>query len=403
MKYVLKGRIIDGNGGKPFEKGAVLVENGRIVRVCAQEQLGGDAVGAQIIDAGDGSILPGLIDQHCHLTSGWDIGAPNSPHYETAHVLVGLRRMLQQGFTSLRDCGGIGNYLKEAWDEGLIESPRIFSAGKCISQTAGHGDPSKGHYRLTPYRSPYDPAGIGCTADGSDEVRRLVRFNLSQNADFIKICTSSGVHGNANSLYRVEYSDDEVKAAVEAAKNYGTYVASHCVSNGGIKLAVRCGVRTIEHASYLDPDGAKMMADNGCYLVSTYAVAWAALENLEVYPPVMRQKFVESDRIHRETFAYALKEKVKIGYGTDFTAGGDHSREFECLTELGMSPMETIVAATKTGAEILCRDDLGTIEQGKLADIIMVSGDPSRDIRILRNPGNIHVVMLGGKLYKNEF
>lgn len=397
MTYVLKGRVIDGNGGAPLEHGAVVVENDRILRVCHQNELPAMSH-AQVIDVGEGSILPGLIDQHCHL--GLNFGQiPVSPHYTTAKTLAGLKNMLNQGFTCLRDCGGIGNYLKEAWEEGLIESPRIHSAGLAISQTAGHGDLKKGIYQPTPNRA-FDQRPAG-TADGPDEVRYLVRYCLGQNADFIKICTSSGVHGNANSLYRVEFTDAEVKAAVEAAENYGTYVASHCVSNGGIKLAARCGVRTIEHASYLDAEGAKMMADHGCYLVSTYAVAWQALEHLDALSPIMRKKFIDSDRVHRETFHYALEEHIKIGYGTDFIAGGDHGREFECLTALGMTPMETIVAATKTGAEILCRTDIGTLEPGKLADIILVNGDPSRNINMVRNPENVRVVMMNGKIYKN--
>lgn len=395
--YVLLGRVIDGNGGAPLENGAVVVEDRKILQVCDQRALTVPA-DAQVIRIPDATIMPGLIDLHVHLgmsVLGTDCA---NPYDLTCRMLPGLKSCLMQGFTTIRDCGGIGAYIRQAQEEGFIESPRINSAGSPITQTGGHADSMKFMYSRG---VPKNSAGLAYIADGADEVRYYTRLTLSQGADFVKIFTSSGVAGKNKNLNRQEYTDAEVRAAVEEAEHFGTYVASHCVSNSGIRLAVRCGVRTIEHASFLCDETARMIADAGAFMIPTFAVAWKALDHIDKLPPLQQEKFRLGNEAHCRTFAYALKHGLKIGYGTDFQPGEEHGREFACLSKLGMTPMETIVAATSTAAEVLCRRDIGTLEAGKLADIIVVKGNPLKDIMLMTDAANVVFVMQEGNIRKH--
>lgn len=398
--YILKGRVIDGNGGAPIERGAVVIEDEKIVKVCDQRELVVPE-GAVVYEVPDSTIMPGLIDLHVHVGMG---GGPNASPFlnlyeQTCKALAGLKRSLNQGFTSIRDCAGIGMYIRDAWEEGLFDSPRINSAGRFISQTGGHGDQMKGLFTVG---IPKNKLGtMSYIADGEAEVRYYTRYNLAQGADFVKIATSSGVGGRNKNLDRLEYTEPEVRAAVEEAEHFGTYVASHCVSNSGIKLAARCGVRTIEHASFLDQEGADLMSANNCWMIPTFAVAWLMIDNIDKLPPLTAKKVQIGNEAHMRTFEYALKNKVKIGYGTDLEPGDAQGKEFECLSKLGMSPMEVIVSATKTGAEVLCRDDIGTLEAGKLADVIIVKGNPLEDIMLMCNPDNVRLVIQNGNVKKD--
>ena len=396
--YVLLGRVIDGNGGAPLENGAVVIEDDKILQVCKQEELTIPA-DAEVIKVTDGTIMPGLIDLHVHIGLGsiMSIDCVN-PYDITCRILPGLKNCLMQGFTTVRDCGGVGAFIRQAQEDGLFESPRINSAGAPVTQTGGHMDGLKFMYSRG---IPKNSVGLSYTADGPDEVRYYTRLTLSQGSDFVKIATSSGVGGKNKNLNRLEYTEPEVRAAVEEAEHFGTYVSSHCVSNSGIRLAARCGVRSIEHASFLCDESARMIADAGAFMIPTFAVAWKALDNIDKLPPLQQKKFRMGNEAHCRTFEYALKHKLKIGYGTDFQPGDEHGKEFECLWKLGMTPMEVIVAATKTGAEVLCRNDIGTLEAGKLADIIIVKGDPLKDIMLMTKPENVVFVMQEGNIRKH--
>ena len=300
-----------------------------------------------------------------------------SPHEATVRALPKLKEMLYSGYTALRECGGIGVYIRGCQEERLFESPRINSAGMGVFQTGGHGDVTRG--MLFPASLPKNTlVSWGLVADGEAEVRQQCRRTLSQGADFIKIATSSGVNSNCKTVNKVEFSDKEVRAAVEEAEHFGTYVASHAVSNGGIKLAARNGVRTIEHATFLDEEAIDLIQKADAYVVPTFGLAKVQFDMREL----------------------AVKNHLKIGVGTDFFPGPDNAMELQLLTELGMSPMAVIQAATKVNAEIIMRDDLGTIEPGKLADLIVVSGDPLKDITLLRDPENVKLVMQGGEIKK---
>lgn len=396
--YIFKGRIIDGNGGEPIEKGAVVVSNEKILCVCKQNELG-QYPGATVIEVTNGTIMPGLIDLHVHI-GGLGKIFTMSPHEATVRALPKLKQMLYSGYTTVRECGGIGTYIRGCQEEGLFESPRINSAGMGVFQTGGHGDALNGMYMPTGMTK-NQLTTWGLVADGEAEVRQQCRYTLSQGADFIKIATSSGVNSRCKTVNKVEFSDAEVRAAVEEAEHFGTYVSSHAVSNGGIKLAARNGVRTIEHATFLDEEAVELIAQADAYVIPTFGLAKVQFDMRNQLDPLVGKKIAIAYEEHVRTWELALKNNLKVGAGTDFFPGPDNAMELELLVGLGMSPMAAIQAATKTGAEILMRDDIGTLEAGKLADVIIVEGDPLKDISLLRKTENIKVVMQGGKIMKN--
>lgn len=397
--YILKGRVIDGNGGRPIEKGAVVVDGEKIIRVCDQRELG-QYPEAEVIEVTNGTILPGLIDLHVHI--GGMLGKPFlvSPHEATVRALPKLKQTLYGGFTTIRECGGIGVYIRECQEEGLFESPRINSAGMGVFQTGGHGDVTRG--MLMPPSLPKNTlTSWGLCADGEAEVRAQCRRTLSQGADFIKIATSSGVNSNCKTVNKVEFSDAEVRAAVEEADHFGTYVSSHAVSNGGIKLAARNGVRTIEHATFLDEEAVELILKADAYVIPTFALAKVQFDMRDRLDPIVGKKIAIAYEEHCRTWELAVKNNLKIGVGTDFFPGPDNAMEMEFMVEnLGMDPMAVIQAATKTGAEVLMRNDIGTLDAGKLADVIIVEGDPLKNMGLLRNPDNVKMVMQGGKIMK---
>lgn len=394
--YILKGRVIDGNGGEPIEKGAVVVENEKILRVCSQTELP-EYLGSDVIEIKDGTIMPGLIDLHTHI-GGMGKGFSQSPHESTVRALPKLKAVLMSGYTTIRECGGIGAYIRCGQEEGLFDSPRINSAGLGVFQTGGHGDPLNSLY-MPPSLKNTIP-GWGICADGEAEVRQMCRYTLAQGADFIKIATSSGVNSRCKTVNKIEFSEPEVRAAVEEAEHFGTYVCSHAVSNGGVKLAARCGVRTIEHATFLDEEAVELIAKANAYVIPTFALAKVQYDMRDKLDPLVAQKITVAYEAHCKTFELAFQYNLKIGTGTDFFPGPDNAMELEFLVGLGMKPMAAIQAATKTGAEVLMRDDIGTLEQNKLADIIVVEGNPLDNISILRNPDNVKIVMQNGQIKK---
>lgn len=397
--YLIEGRLIDGNGGIPLEDGAVVVDSNKILWVgnakIAQKQY----PQAQRIAVENGTIMPGLIDVHTHIGGLSGKMFMMSPHEMTARALPKLKEMLNNGYTAIRECGGIGVYIRECQAEGIFDGPRINSAGMGVFQTGGHGDATRG--MLIPAALPKNSlVSWGLIADGEAEVRQQCRRTLSQGADFVKIATSSGVNSNCKTINKVEFSDSEVRAAVEEAEKYGTYVSSHAVSNGGIKLAARNGVRTIEHATFLDEEAIELILKANAYVVPTFSLAKIQYDMRDQLDPIVGKKIKIAYEEHCRTWNLALINNLKIGVGTDFFPGPDNALELQLLVELGMTPMSVIQAATKTNAEIIMRDDVGTIEVGKLADIIVVSGNPLEDISIFRKSENIKIVMQDGKIKK---
>lgn len=409
---VLKGRVIDGNGGKPIQQGAVAVEKNKIAYVGPAAGLPAGYKAAPVYELPNGSILPGLIEGHVHMS--W--GGANSIHWinytpqlEMARALRDLGYLREQGYTAIRDMGSGCVFLKACVAEGLIDVPRIFAAGRILSQIGGHGD---AYQKLTLEASErvYGPAFL---VTGVDEVRRACRINARNGADFIKIMTTGGVFSQGDKAGETcHFSRDEIRAAVEEAENMGSYVSTHAQANKGIRTALENGVRCVEHGFYLDDYCIELMLKNGCYLVPTLSIMHTSKvfnENNANVLPELREKTLRSYEAHYASLDRAHKAGVKIGMGCDFVndqALGctyDHANmEFERMEAAGFSPLEIITAATRTNSElILMHDKVGTLETGKLADIILVDGDPSKDIKLLCSADNVKLVMQNGRVVKD--
>lgn len=404
---IFKGRVIDGNGDPPVEDGLVAVEENKIVFT-------GEANGyrippnAQVISLPGGTILPGFIEGHCHLALG-----DNYPEIFREHVynavcraVVQMGTLLDCGFTSIRECGGLANLLKPSWNNKTITGPRIFSGGKSISQTGGHADPIK-QFPVEFTKHP-DRFFSGILADGVPEVRKAARLQFREGADFLKVMVSPGTSCQTRTLMPAEFSDEELLALVEEAENFGSYVCVHAHSNLGIKMALRCGVKSIEHGSFMQPEDAEEMAKQGVILTPTFSTNELSFRSQSRLAPWQQKKVSLSHDKRSESARMAHKAGVTIGYGCDFGGGAItpfelSGMEFEMLVERGgLTPMEAIMAATKVNSRLILReDDLGTLEAGKLADVVLVEGNPLDNISLLANRENIKLVMQDGVIMKN--
>lgn len=403
----IKGRVIDATGAAPLEKGTVMIDGNRIAAVCsAGEYI--PAEGTQVIDVGDGTIMPGFIDQHVHIGC---LGSANlektyslTVYEKTCQAVYDMERMLEAGFTSVRECGGFGSHLREPIKKGLVRGPRITAAGRTITQTGGHAD---NYQKFPPEFNVRNEVAI--LVDGVDEMRRACRTQFRDGADFIKIMTTGGVTSQGDSPTHRQFSDSEILAAVEEADMHGTYVASHAQTLPGIKSALRCGVKSIEHVFELDDEAVELFLRNGAWIIPTFTVLECYLRRPELLPGAVLEKAKWARDIHRRSIEKAYKAGIKIGFGSDLLSdpeiapyGERALEEFRHLSEIGMSPMEAIIAATRTGAEITAKaDELGTIEPGKLADITVCAGNPLLDIGTITRIDNIKLVVQDGKIVKN--
>ncbi len=409
---VLKGRVIDGNGGAPLENGAVVIEGNRIKMVCRQADLPDLPDRAQVFEIEDGSILPGLIDAHVHM--GWGSATAldwviSTPQRQTCIALRDMQQLRDSGYTAFRDLGSDVVLLKGPAAEGLISCPRIFSAGRIISQIGGHGD-SFQKMNLEASEKVYT---ISYLVTGVDEMRRACRINMRNGADLIKIMTTGGVFSNGDKAgEHSHFSRDEIRAAVEEAENMGSYVSSHAQANRGIRTALECGVKSIEHGFYLDEYCIDLMIKNDCWLVPTLSIMHASktyFENREGVLPYLKEKTLKSYETHYKSLEMARKAGVKIGMGCDFLGdasfGCSYDRatmEFERMAYAGFTPLEIVRMATKVNAGLLLMgDQLGTLEAQKLADVILVKGDMSRSVAPITDPANVKLVIQDGKIVKN--
>lgn len=408
---VLKGRVLDGNGGAPIEKGAVVLEDNRIRMVCRQSELPDDPT-AEVYELEDGTIMPGLIDAHVHM--GWGSATAvdwisMTPQLSMARALRDMAQLRQQGYTAFRDLGSDVLLMRSAVAEGLLDVPRIFGAGRIISQIGGHGDVYQ-KLSLEASQRAYSPAFI---VNGVDEVRRACRINARNGADLIKIMTTGGVFSQGDKATpHSHFSQEEIRAAVEEAENMGSYVSTHAQATRGIKMALKNGVKCIEHGFYLDEECIELIVKNDCYLVPTLAIMHASklyFQGKEGVLPYLKEKTEKSYEAHYRSLEMARKAHITVGVGCDFLGDAafgcpysEATLELERLCVAGYTPMEVITMATKVNARLLqMEDQLGTLETGKLADVLLVEGRPDEDIRVLRRSDHVKLVVQDGRIVKN--
>lgn len=409
-KTVIKnGRLIDGIGGQPVSDGLVVFEGNTLLYAGEAEgyTLTGDEM---VVDAGGGTILPGLIDAHVHVMMEFEgvqkrLETPFS--YRFYQAAQYMRKTLDAGITSVRDGLGADLGVKKAVEEGLIAGPRLQLSINALTITGGHGDgytTSGQTVELLQANYPGMPDG---RADGVEEVRKKVREMLRAGAEVIKVHATGGVLSPTDHPEFTQFSLEELKVIVEEARfRKGVRVMAHAQGAEGIKQAVRAGIHSIEHGIFLDDEAIDLMKENGTFLVPTLLAPVSVLELAEEsgMPDSAVEKSKEVIEIHKESVAKAHKAGVKIAMGTD--AGvmphGLNLRELELMTDVGMTPMEAIVATTKTAAECLgWEDKVGTLEKGKLADIVIVKGDPLEDIASLADTDTIQYVVKDGKVEKD--
>ncbi len=412
MTYQLirNGTLIDGTGAAPVTDAAVLVKDNRIQAVGKANSIRLPDAQTTEIDAKGGFILPGMIDTHVHVMLEGvnivrDMMTPFSMRFYNS--VKYLKNTIDAGITSVRDAGGADAGTKQAVESGVILGPRLQISISVLTTTGGHGD----GWMLSGME--YDlfmsyPGFPECRVDGVEECRRKVREVLRAGADVIKICSTGGVLSPTDHPEFTQFSPEELEVIVrEASYRRGVKVMSHAQGAEGVKNAIRAGVHSIEHGIFLDDEAIDLMLKHGTYLVPTLLAPLAVLEAGEKggMPEYGIRKSREVIEIHSDSIGRAHKAGVRIAMGTD--AGvmphGTNLRELGLMNKIGMSPMETIVSTTKTAAECLgWGDQVGTIEAGKLADIILLKTDPLKDIRSLENVDNIPLVMKDGKVVKDK-
>ena len=408
MRALMGGSLIDGTGSPPASDTAVLIDDeGRIGQVGQREAVRLPP-GTEVLDISGMTLLPGLIDCHDHLSfhgfgimQRWGLNEPQSlQHARTTKV---LEQTLMSGYTAVRDAAWLDSGFKMAVDEGVILGPRLVLATAPISPTGGLTDfcsPS-GHQQVMPV-DPLLPLGI---ANGVDQVRATVREVVRSGADVIKFFTTGGAsarpgHGPKD----MAFGPDEIRTLVDEARALGKRTMCHALGGQGLRMAVEAGVDSIEHGTYLDeqPELLKIMADRGTFFCPTFTVY---IFHGERGTPHGQERARALREHHVESLQRALAAGVKVVAGTDAGAWvhGNNAQELQCLVEAGMMPMQAIVSGTGLAAECLgLGNEVGTVQPGKAADLVVVDGDPLGDITILQDQGRIKLVMKGGDVCRND-
>jgi imidazolonepropionase-like amidohydrolase len=400
---ILAARLIDGRSAEPRPRAAVLVEGDRIAAVGGPEIV---PPGVEVIDLGAATLLPGLIDAHSHLLISTDDYQLDhlrwSSAYKALRGLAAAQANLRAGWTTLRVAGDADVHyahleVRRAIDEGLWVGPRITGAGHYLSTTGGGGDLNF----LSPEQS---VLADGLIADGPDALRLAVRREIKHGSDWIKVLVTGAFASAGDDPKHVHMSREELAAVVEEAGRHGVPVMAHAHAAAGVRLAVEAGVRSIEHGTFVDDETIALMVERGTYLVPTLAIGDHYIEHGS--PTGAQQKLVDLSRRYREEnyrrIGAAIRAGVRVAAGSDF--GGFpaqlNAREFRCLVEAGMTPLQAIEAGTRVGAELLGWEDrIGTVEPGKLADLVAVAGDPLADLSTLERPV---FVMLGGEVVRRD-
>ena len=383
----------------------LLVEGDKIREVSARPIKAPDAA---VVDCGGKTLMPGLIDSHVHvvLSEVFIRQLENVPlTLMTARAMGLMRGMIDRGFTTVRDTGGADWGLKAAVDQGLIVGPRLFIAGKALGPTGGHSD---GRRRTDPGANCYCCNALAFTmavADGESKVRRAVREEMRQGCDQVKIMMSGGVASPYDPLDSMQFSPGEVRAAVEEAEAFGRYVCAHAYTPQAITRAAECGVRTIEHGNLIDDAAAKHMADKGMFLIANLIAYYAMKERAADYgmPPEMLEK---NDLVidgGLRSLEICKRAGVPVAYGTDLLGQlqGEQSREFSLRSQV-LSPIEIIRSATLVGAQVVRREGkLGCLREGAYADLLVIDGNPLKDLSVFENHARLSAIVKGGQFHKN--
>ncbi|GAB3058682.1 amidohydrolase family protein [Salinicoccus sesuvii] len=403
--FIKNVNLIDGTGSELISNTNVLVEDGRFKSIGADESQVGDA---EVIDGQGQYMLPGMIDAHVHMMIEFKpveerLVTPFSYNFYAAAEY--LNRTLNAGVTTVRDALGSDLGLKKAIEDDLVKGPRMQISVNALTITGGHGDGYNYSGVITDILQPHPgmPQGI---CDGVEEVRKRTREMLRAGADVIKVHATGGVSSPTDHPKFTQFSLEELKVIVEEAKfRNGVKVMAHAQGLEGVRQCIEAGIHSIEHGIFLDDEVCAMMKDQGTYLVPTLLAPVSVLEFAKELgmPKTAVEKSKEVIEIHKESFARAYKAGVKIAMGTD--AGvfkhGTNLRELELMVECGMTPIDAIVASTKTAAECMGYADLGLVKEGYVADFIFSKENPLENIGALKDNDNIQVVAKAGTVYKN--
>ena len=410
MKVLAGGTLIDGTGADPVSNAGVVIDDNGVITEAGR--LASLPSGSEIIDVSGRTIMPGLIDCHVHFfidLRPLEELALTPMSLRVIQATLNAKATLDAGVTSVRDALGTPAGFKTAAEQGLIPSPRMRIAITGLSQTGGHTDfhlPTGILHPLIPGGNPWEwPDGI---CDGVEEVRKATRSVLRAGADFVKLMSSGGVMSPSDEPAATQFTRDEISVMVEEAAAVGKTAMAHAQSTEGIRNAVECGVESIEHGFYLDDTVIAEMKKRGTFLVPTLQALTAALRRNDEQPgsvlPQSVRKAEEAVEAHKKSFRLAVESGVRIAMGTDAGVGehGTNTEELRLMVENGMTPMQAIVASTRTASECAHIDgEVGTLEPGKIAVVLVVDGDPLDDIGILEDRSKLLMIMQSGSPYKD--
>jgi imidazolonepropionase-like amidohydrolase len=400
--------VLDCTGRDPQVDQRVVVENGRIVRI--GKSGGPSGYGdARIIDCQGRTLMPGLIDAHVHLAS-LDLDPIAEVSLAPAVIALRIARQiedtLQAGFTTVRDAGGLDWGFKDAVNRGLIRGPRLFISGPFLSQTGGHGDNQRPRTQREEFRAVHGLTQETILADGPDEVRRAAREALRRGADQIKVMASGGAASPTDELDQVQFSVQELAAAVDVAGAVGSYVLAHAYGPKAIQNCLAAGVRSIEHGNFLDEETADQMLERGDTFLVPTVITYELMSRLEPgngWTTDNVRKIRQGLTGAYDSLGLAYEKGLRIGSGSDVLAEmqGEKGKEIACQARV-MGAMSAIVAATRTNAALVRMEkEIGTVEEGKRADLIVLDQDPLADLTIFAEPDRVRLVVLGGEVVKD--